>query len=274
MMEENVLPYPQTENQIPLTATEPDPDNPQWGVVSGFGVWLASIFVLFMASALGAAIWLMVLKARGEIIPLQEEEMKQVLLSEGSILIQMAMNIIAHLATIAICWAVATSLGKRSFAESIGWDWRGPTALYKVALVVGISIVSIFIVSTLPRIIHDSQSTPFAEMLKTSQTVRYSVAFLAVFTAPITEELVYRGLVYSPLKRAIGMVGAIITATMLFALVHVPQYWGAWGSLTGLLLLSLMLTVVRAKTKSIFPSVWIHALFNSIGAIGIILGKE
>lgn len=274
MMEENVFPYPPAESQIPFNEMAPDPDKPQWGIISGFGVWLASFFVLFLASAFGAGIWLLVLKVRGEVIPLDPDGMNKVLLSEGSILIQMAMNILAHLSTIALCWAVATRLGKRSFAQAIGWDWQGPSTMYKVSLIAGISIVSILIVIALPRIIPDSQSTPFADMLKTSQNVRYAVAFLAVITAPITEELVYRGLVYSPLKSAIGMTGAVFTATTLFALVHVPQYWGAWGSLTGLLVLSLMLTVVRAKTKSLYPCFWIHLVFNSVGALGIVLGKE
>jgi hypothetical protein len=32
--------------------------------------------------------------------------------------------------------------------------------------------------------------------------------------------------------------------------------------------------VIRAMTKSIMPCVAIHTLFNSIGAIGILLGGE
>jgi hypothetical protein len=107
-------------------------------------------------------------------------------------------------------------------------------------------------------------------MLKASNAVRYVVAFLAVFTAPLAEELVYRSLLYSPLKRALGTIGAVAIATYLFAMVHVLQYWGAWGSLTCLLILSLFLTMIRAATKSLLPCVAIHTLFNTIGAIGIL----
>jgi membrane protease YdiL (CAAX protease family) len=272
MMEENALPYPPAENAI--ESIEPNPDNPRWGVLGGFGVWLASIFFLFLASAIGAGIYLVFYKSRGNVIPLEAEELNKLLMSEGSILIQMAMNIGAHLATIAICWAVVTRMGKHSFAEGIGWRWEGQTTIAKIAIIVGLSLLFIVIASTLPRLIPDSRTTPFAELLKISQSVRYSVAILAVFTAPLTEELVYRGLLYSPLKRAMGTVGAVATATLLFAVVHVPQYLGAWGSLTGLLMLSLGLTFIRAKTKSIFPCVWIHTLYNLVGAIAIALSKE
>jgi membrane protease YdiL (CAAX protease family) len=250
----------------------PDPDNPRWGALAGIGVWFASIAALVLASVLGAFLYLGVFKARGGVIPMDPDGMNQVLMSPSSILIQIIFTILGHILTIAICWAVATGLGKRSFKESIGWDWHEPSPFKKIGIIVATVVVSIAIFQITPHILPDSKKTPFSDMLKASQSVRYVVAFLAVFTAPLVEELVYRGLLYSPLKRVIGTVGAVSIATSLFALVHVPQYWGAWASLVGLLLLSLALTVIRAMTKSILPCVAIHTLFNSIGAIGILFG--
>ena len=252
----------------------PDPDNPRWGALAGIGVWCASVAALIFASIVGAVIWFAIYKFRGGEIPVEAEAMNQLLMSPPSILIQIIFTILAHLITIAICWAVATGMGKRPWKESIGWTWHEPSPLKKVGIVVGTVALSFAIFQIVPRIVPDSKTTPFAEMLKASQAVRYVVAFLAVFTAPLVEELVYRALLYSPLKRAMGAIGAVITATLLFALVHVPQYWGAWGSLVGLLLLSFFLTVIRARTKSIFPCVAIHTLFNTVGAIGILFGVE
>ncbi len=272
-----IFPPPDSEGENPpepIDNAPLDPDNPRWGTLAGLGVWLASIAALVIASLVGAAVWLIIYKVRGGEIPEEAEALQQVLMSSPSILIQIIFTIFAHLITIAICWMVATGMGKRSFKESIGWSWDEPSPLKKIGIIVGTVVLSFAIFQLVPRIIPDSKTTPFAEMLKASQAVRYVVAFLAVFTAPLVEELVYRALLYSPLKRAMGAVGAVTTATLLFALVHVPQYWGAWGSLIGLLLLSFFLTVVRAKTKSIFPCVAIHTLFNSVGALGILLGAE
>jgi uncharacterized protein len=252
----------------------PDPDNPRWGSIAGVAVWFASIAALVLASILGAFLYLGVVRARGDAIPMDPEGLNQLLLSPSSVLIQMIFTILGHILTIAICWAVATGLGKRSFKESIGWNWAEPSTAKKIGIVVGTVVLSIAVFQILPKIIPNAKTTPFDDMLKSSQSVRYVVAFLAVFTAPLVEELVYRGLLYSPLKRAIGTVGAVSIATSLFALVHVPQYLGAWASLTGLLLLSLALTVIRAVTKSILPCVAIHTLFNSIGALGILFGVE
>jgi membrane protease YdiL (CAAX protease family) len=251
-----------------------DPDNPRWGALAGIGVWFASIAALVLASVLGAFLYLGIYKARGGEIPLDPDGMNQVLMSPSSILVQIIFTILGHILTIAICWAVATGMGKRPFKESIGWNWDEPSPFKKIGIIIGTVVLSIAIFQVVPYILPDSKKTPFSDMLKASQMVRYVVAFLAVFTAPAVEEFVYRGLLYSPLKRAIGTVGAVSIATSLFALVHVPQYWGAWASLVGLLLLSLALTVIRAMTKSIMPCVAIHTLFNSIGAIGILLGGE
>jgi uncharacterized protein len=269
------LPLPYFEDENPQSvAPVPDPDNPPWGALAGVGVWFASIAALVLASVLGAFLYLGVVKVRGGEIPMDPEGMNQLLLSPPSILIQMIFTILGHLLTIGICWAVATRLGKHSFKESIGWSWDEQSTAKKIGVVVGTVVLSIALFQILPKIIPDTQKTPFSEMLKASMWVRYVVAFLAVFTAPLVEELVYRGLLYSPLKRAIGTVGAVSIATFLFALVHVPQYLGAWASLTGLLLLSLALTVIRAVTKSILPCVAIHTLFNSVGALAIVLGAE
>jgi membrane protease YdiL (CAAX protease family) len=271
------FPPPYFEGGYPPEPIEPpplDPDNPRWGALAGIGVWCGSVAALIIASLIGGVIWLGIYKARGGEIPVEAEAMNQVLMSPPSILIQIIFTILAHIITIAICWAVATGMGKRPLKESIGWYWHEPSPLKKWGIVVGTVALSFAIFQVVPRLVPDSKTTPFAEMLKASQAVRYVVAFLAVFTAPLVEELVYRAMLYAPLKRAMGAVGAVITATLLFALVHVPQYWGAWGSLIGLLLLSFFLTVVRAKTKSIFPCVAIHTLFNTVGAIGILFGMD
>jgi membrane protease YdiL (CAAX protease family) len=253
-------------------SAEIDPDNPHWSSLGGVGVWLASVAALVIIPSVVVVLWYFIEQARGHKMPMTSEEITQWAMTPTLLLIQIGSTIGAHLVTLAICWAVASRMGKISLKESLGWHWKGPSPALKVGIILGTVVITVVVLSLLPRIIPDSKTTPFAEMLKASNAVRYVVAFLAVFTAPLVEEFVYRGMLYSPLKRAIGMGGAVAVATSLFALVHVPQYWGAWGSLTGLLLLSFALTVIRAKTKSIFPCVAIHTLFNSVGAIGILFG--
>lgn len=273
MEELQIVPAYELENYIvqPAPDKQPDPDNPRWGVLGGIGVWFGSVAALILIPSIAVAILFIAQQASGQQMPVEKEALNKWIMSPPILLTQISTTIFAHLITIGLCWAVATRFGKFSFKETMGWAWNAST-IQKVIITVGIIGGTIGIMQLLPRFIPDSQTTPFSEMLKSSQAVRYAVACLAVLTAPITEELVYRGLIYAPLKRALGIVGAVSISTLLFAVVHVPQYWGAWASLTGLLLLSLALTITRAKTKSIYPCVVIHTLFNFIGAIGIIWG--
>jgi membrane protease YdiL (CAAX protease family) len=113
---------------------------------------------------------------------------------------------------------------------------------------------------------------PFIQLLKKSYHIKVAVAILATFSAPFVEEVIYRGVLYSGLRKFFGIPATIIAVTVLFAGVHVPQYWGAWASLTGLMLLSLVLTIVRARTKSILPCVVIHTVNNSVISLLLVLG--
>jgi membrane protease YdiL (CAAX protease family) len=251
-----------------------NPDNPTWGVLAGIGVWFGSVLALFIFPTIAVAILYFIKPPQG--LPtganpdILAETLKKWLMTPPLILAQIAMTMVAHLATIALCWAVATKFGKTSFKDAIGWRWNA-NSMQKFIIVVGVVGGTILLMQILPKLIPDTEDTPFNQMLKTSQVVRYVVAALAVLTAPVTEELVYRGMLYSSLKRAVGVIGAVGITTLLFAAVHVPQYWGAWASLTGLLVLSLALTIVRAVSKSLQPCVIIHTLFNFLGALGIIL---
>ncbi len=251
-----------------------DPDNPRWNVFGGIGTWIGSVVLLFLISLIALAIMYVVHPLPAVPDTTDYEAGKAAITKWGMsppvvLVVHVGGTFIAHLLTIALCWAVATKFGKYSFREAIGWEWNA-SKFVKVGVVVGVVLGAVLLLQFLPKFIPETTETPFQEILKSSAAVRYAMAVMAVLTAPLTEELVYRGLLYSPLKPAVGIVGAVTIPTLLFAIVHVPQYWGAWASLTGLLLLSLALTITRAKTKSIYPCVAIHTLFNLIGAIGIV----
>src|SRR4029434_122184 len=96
-------------------------------------------------------------------------------------------------------------------------------------------------------------------------------AFVAVFTAPLAEELIYRGVLYSALERAAGMGVAIAVVALLFAGVHVFQYWNNIGVITGITLLRFTLTLARAYSGSILPPFIIHLVFNGIQALVLAL---
>lgn len=93
-----------------------------------------------------------------------------------------------------------------------------------------------------------------------------------VVLPPIAEELIFRGLIYSSLKRAMPLWPAVIVTSLLFAAGHLTE-----GGSSGLLYigaidtfsLSLVLIYLREKTGGLWASMTLHALKNAIAFIAL-----
>ena len=71
------------------------------------------------------------------------------------------------------------------------------------------------------------------------------------------------------------MTYAVIIATALFALVHVPQYskdfWNPdFVTIFVICLLSLILTLIRAWTGNLLPCILLHTVFNGLQSLLLI----
>lgn len=88
--------------------------------------------------------------------------------------------------------------------------------------------------------------------------------FLAtVIIAPVVEETIFRGVAFYRLKHTrLGVSGAIIVPSVIFALVHL-QYEQL--SVFVLLFLSaIMLGVIRHVTNNLWYCIWVHMLMNLV----------
>lgn len=93
---------------------------------------------------------------------------------------------------------------------------------------------------------------------------------LASVLAPIAEELLFRGWLYTGLRLSIGIPAAMIVTSALFALAH-------WEN-THLYALAifpvgLALAHVREKTDSIAASIGFHALYNGFASAALLFPK-
>lgn len=260
---------------LPQQVLAPDPDHPPWGPAAGVSVWMASVAAIIVIPVIAVIGWFVIQSARGAALPnlTSSEEMLEWLKSPNLLLVQVLSTIVAHAITIAICWMVVTRMGKRPFWESLGWNWAGHSVWYwlvfSACVIVGLLLVS----QLLARVLPQSEQNSFTELLKSSTRVRIAIAVLATFTAPVVEEAVYRGILYSGFRKFFGVAPTVILVTVMFAGVHVLQYLGAWVSIAGLTLLSLALTMIRARTKSILPCVAIHTVNNAFFSVLIILNR-
>jgi membrane protease YdiL (CAAX protease family) len=81
---------------------------------------------------------------------------------------------------------------------------------------------------------------------------------------PFVEELTYRGLGYSLLRR-LGTWPAILLVGLLFGLAH-----GLVLALPIIVAFGSVLAWVRARTDSVFPGMLLHATFNLIALVAAV----
>lgn len=82
---------------------------------------------------------------------------------------------------------------------------------------------------------------------------------LAILVAPVSEELLFRGLLLPLLARRLGVGAAVVGSSLVFALVHfhVP-------SLVPLFVFSVALSLAYIHTRSILTPIVMHGLFNAV----------
>jgi membrane protease YdiL (CAAX protease family) len=248
--------------QSQVTATAPDPNNPPWGLLQGFLTWFASVVLLWLIPNLFA---LPYIATHYQGIP---GPTREVLLSDRTlILIFLAGTLPAHALTLLLAWAVASRFGKISWRKSLGFSWPENFGIWKS---VGLAIL-LFVLAMLIIYNFGGQDTELERILRSSRAAALITAFVATATAPLAEEVIYRGVLYAPLQRAVGPFLAVALVTSVFAALHVLLYWPNVAAITAISLLSLVLTTVRARTGRLLPCFIIHLVFNGIQSIIIVV---
>ncbi|KAF0248839.1 MAG: CAAX amino terminal protease [bacterium] len=233
-----------------------DPNNPAWGFRSSLVLWLLSVLLVLFAQVPALATWMLWMKFSGQVMPSKLDIQEHPEIAVFGVIF----TFISQLITIALSYRFITRTSNNGFLSALGWYWPKELNLLKT---VGLSFL-IFVSFVLIASLLPNKESEMQKLIESSMAARLSIAFVAVVGAPFVEELVYRGILYSGLCRDFGRNIAIIGVSVLFLLVHVPQYWGAWGGILGIAFLSIVLTLVRAYSGSLLPSFVIHLIFNSI----------
>ena len=222
--------------------------------------WVGSVALLFLPQLL--AIPYLVSHYRGV------KPSVEVLFADKTFILIIVLGIVpTHALILLMAWGVVTRLGKISWRKALGWSWRPP---FRLRESVGLAIL-LFFVAMFVIYIFGGKETDLERLLRSSRTAALIIAVIAATTAPLVEEIIYRGILYSALHRAVGTGLAIVAVTLLFAGLHVLQYWPDIGAIFAIALLSLALTAVRAYTGRLLPCFVIHLVFNGIQSQIIIL---
>lgn len=240
------------------------PDNPPYGLGSAVLLWVASMLTLLVIPTIGGLAYLFAVY--GTNIERLRQSAVTALEDPNFILANLLLTSPTHLIQIGLVWCLVTGFGKRPFWSTLGWHWSKNFGLVaSILTAVGLLVVGLLISNLI-----GGDETQLDQIIKSSTAARLTIAFAAAVTAPLAEELVYRGVLFPATQRRTGTLWAVIAVSTLFTLVHVLQYINNIGVISAVGILSLAITAVRAYSGSLLPCFAIHTIFNSIQAVVIV----
>ena len=273
---QQITPLPEEERAEPpvlrsseaIPATTETPWLSAWSDVGiSIGVWVASVVMLLIVPliyTLPYLVWRIV-----KFGPPSPEALQ----SDKLLIFYSVIGILpTHLLTFVIVWLLITYGGRRPFWKNIDFDWPSGSSPMVVTLVSALVATLLFIVALAITSLYGARKTDLDILIESSIYTRVATAFVAVATAPLVEEVIYRGLLYKTLEKAAGMGVAIALVSLLFAGVHVFQYRNNLAVILVITVLSFTLTAARAVTGKLLPSFIIHLVFNGIQSVFIVLG--
>lgn len=239
-----------------------EPNDPPWNSWIAIVVWLASVALVVVVPSV---IVLIYVATKPELFGDQATLLEFIKTDATAVFLQVAALLPVHLATLALSWAVVTRLRTFSFSETLGWQSGGMQWWHYILILAGFIIIAGVVSNYFPE-----ADNEVIRIIRSSRAAVFALALLATFTAPIVEEVVYRGILFSALQRTFGPVAAIAAVTGLFAIVHFPQYWPSYSTLIMLTMLSLILTLIRARTGNLLPCIILHTIFNGVQSIVLV----
>ena len=245
----------------------PRPQQDRWvELLKAFGAWIGSVvFLLFIPLILVLPYF--VYLAVSSHVPLGEG-----LAQDKTFLLLSIIGVLpAHLLTWLLAWVLVTNWRKRSFSQVLGLSWPETIpawAGYGICLLLSLLLLGMGMLIT-----HflGGGKTDLDRLIESSYQARVATAIVAVVTAPFVEEVIYRGMLYPAIEKIIGMGGAIAIVSIMFAGVHVLQYWNNIGVIVAITILSITLTMIRAFSGKLLPAVVVHVIFNGLQSLYLVL---
>jgi len=177
------------------------------------------------------------------------------------------------LPSLLILWRQLKAL-PRDQAPQGGWlQWRlrpWPGAISSA--VAGWLMVTPVVVVTgwlLVRLVGDpGGSNPLLELVLGSKDplALFLLGWTAVVLAPLFEETIFRGALLPVLAKRWGTAGGVVLSALLFAMAHISI-----GELAPLTVLGVGLALLRVSTGRLLPSVLMHALWNAITFLNLLV---
>jgi membrane protease YdiL (CAAX protease family) len=191
---------------------------------------------------------------------------------------------LSYIATLASAWIIFPLLWKRSFAEGLQLN---PDAARRNAFrLIPIGVILSFTIQAISSLVSLPKSIPMDDFFHTRSDVWLVTAF-GILVAPFFEEVLFRGFLLpafaiaydwlslprTPAAREAwhstnkltrnSLIFSAVLTSIFFALIHGFQTAFTWPVLALLFCVSLILSYVRLRLRSVMASTLIHVSYNT-----------
>jgi membrane protease YdiL (CAAX protease family) len=129
----------------------------------------------------------------------------------------------------------------------------------------------------LASLLFPSPSESALDRILTTPASMVAFVILGIAVAPVMEEIMFRGFLYTVLADLYGPGLAVAVTSVAFAGLHFLQLWGNWPAMFLILAVGYILTIVRQRSNSLIPSIIMHTAYNAmifgVSALLILLGR-
>ena len=137
---------------------------------------------------------------------------------------------------------------------------RLPAAQAGAALFAG--VVLALVIQTASLLVPPPEELPF-DRLFSSRAAAWLIIAASLLVAPLVEELIFRGYIYTVLEGVWGMPAAVLASGLLFGAIHFPQLHPGYFQMGLLCVVGIVFSWARARTGTLFASVLLHFGYNA-----------
>lgn len=175
----------------------------------------------------------------------------------------MPITILSGLLTIGIVWLIFVCRKKKITKELSLRKISVGTMVSVVVMGFGFNLLTGVVFSVLP----ESWIASYEETANATFVGEFWIVALTTgIMAPLVEEFVFRGLIYTRLKKGMPMVAAAVITAVWFGVMHGHPLWIAYAAVLGL-----VMVWIFERTGSLFASMLFHFGYNSVAVIEMAL---
>ena len=226
---------------------------PRWGALATVA-WSIAILVIWSVAQTVVAVATLIARGGNMADPAGLEKQMRALQFDG--------NVVAYATLLGMALGVALVLAviklKRGARIASYIDLRAPSAagVGKWALI----FLAFLIATALLETVLQRPVPEFITGILASAHPQWLLWLAVAFAAPVFEEVLFRGFLFSGLQNSrVGVPGAVLISAACFAVIHL-QY--EWFEIAEVFCIGVLLAMSRHATRSLWTSILLHSAWN------------